>query len=168
MGLEFDGPNKIISLTTGTTGLDCKDLYSRWKDWVKDSGGSKFLEAFSIVGGEPIDVAASTYVATYLFLVNGWFIRPQEANHKLKVYNGVLLTQTGDDPFLQTIGTFNVLVQYSQPVQAQSVIVETGVSGLTEAESSQLAEISTVSTKSDGLSADLATKLTTSKFLALK
>ena len=168
MAYTFNGATKIISLTTGTTGLDVKDLYSRWKDWLKGGGGSAYLAAFTIVGGEPVDAAAGTYVATYVFLTNSWKVRPQEANHRLKVYNGILLTDTGEDPFVQTQGSYNVLVQYSQPVQAQSVVIETGVSGLTETESTQLAEISEVNLQTERLSADIATKLSLGKFLALK
>ena len=170
MNYSFDGETKIISLTSGTTGLDVKDLYSRWKEWIGDGEeqGSRFLQSFLIVGGEPIDESAGTYVATYVFLTNGWRIRPQEASHRLRVYNGILLTDTGEDPFVQTQGSYNVLVQYSQPVQAQSVVIETGVSGLTSEESEQLAEISEINVKADELSADLGEKLSTKKFLALK
>ena len=144
MGYSFNGVAKIISLTTGTTAMDVKDFYSRWKDWTKDSGGSKFLQAMSIVGGDPIDEANGIYVTSYIFLENGWKVRPYEGNHKLKVFNGVLLTSTGADPFLQTVGSYNVLVQYSQPVRAESIVIETGVSGLTAEESAQLSKTLTV------------------------
>lgn len=161
MGYEFDGPTKIISCSAGTTAMDVKDLYSRWKDWMLLSDNSKYLEAFSIVGGEPVDEDAGIYVTAYIFLSNGWRVRPDEADHKLKVSNGVLLTSTGDDPFIQTVGSYNVLVQYSQPVRTETVIVETGVSGLTEEESTQLELIETVDGKVDGV-------LTKKQFLALK
>ncbi len=148
MAYTFDGINCVIQLTAGTTELDVKDLYSRWKDWVQEEG-SKFGEAMESVGGDPVDVAQGIYVSTYIFLKNGWRIRPQENNHRLRVFNGILLTATGDDPFVPTQGYYNVLVQYSQPIATQSS--ETGVSGLTEEESQQLAKA-----------------LTVSKFLALK
>lgn len=137
MGYSFDGVAKVISLTGGTVILDVKDLFSRWKDWVQ-STGSKFLQAFTSVGGDPIDETQGIYVTSYLFLANGWRIRPQEANHKLNVKNGVLLTLEGEDPFLATQGSYNVLVLYSQPVRSESTIVETGVSGLTTEESVKL------------------------------
>ena len=41
MGYVFTGGStKIIQLTSGTTTLDLKDLYSRWKDWVITGGSS--------------------------------------------------------------------------------------------------------------------------------
>jgi len=153
MEFSFDGINKIITLTTGTTAVDVKDMYSRWKDWTRDEGGSKYVQAFSIVGGEPVDIAAGTYVTTYIFCINGWRIRPQEANHTLIVSNGVLLTDAGVDPFIPTIGTYNVQIKYSQPVRAEAVVVETGVSGLTVDESLDLDRASRA--------------MTTGKFLAL-
>lgn len=167
MSISFDGNNKIISYSVGTTAIDVKDLYSRWKDWVMASGGP-FLQGMSVVGGDPIDETAGIYVSTYVFLENGWFIRPAEESHTVKVYNGILLTATGDDPFVPTSGAYNVQIKYSQPVATQAVIVETGVSGLTEEESTQLAEIDVISTKTDGLSGDLGKKLSTGQFLALK
>lgn len=143
MGYQFNGTDKIIQLTGGTTELDIKDMYSRWKDWFKD-GGSEFLQTFSVVGGDPVDEANGIYVTSYFFLENGWRIRPQEANHKLRVFNGVLLTSDGENPFLQTQGYYNVLIQYSQPIKSESTVIETGVSGLTEEESNQLAKIKSV------------------------
>jgi hypothetical protein len=137
MAYTFDGVNKIVTLTAGTTGMDVRDFYSRWKDWVK-SEGSNYIQGCAIVGGDPIDETAGIYVATYVFLINGWKIRPQEANHTLKVYNGILVTDTGEDPFIPTLGYYNVQIKYAQPVQAQSVIIETGTSGLTQSESERL------------------------------
>jgi len=41
MGYEFTGGSaKIIQLTLGTTTLDLKDMYSRWKDWLIVSGST--------------------------------------------------------------------------------------------------------------------------------
>lgn len=120
MGYIFDGVNRIIHLTEGTTELDLKDLYSRWKDWVHSGEGAKFLHAFVVVGGEPVDETRQIYITSYFFLVNGWRIRPQEADHRLKVVNGVILTDIGDSPFIPTEGNYNVLVEYSQPVKTET------------------------------------------------
>ena len=120
MGYIFNGATKVITLTPGTTVLDVRDMYSRWKDWVI-SDGAKFFPVFTVVGGDPIDVDKGVYVTSYFFLIHGWRIKPQEANHKLNVVNGVLLTIEGADPFIQTSGSYNVLVLYSQPVRSETV-----------------------------------------------
>lgn len=129
MGYSFNGTTKIITLTAGTTTLPVKDMYSRWKDWIQTTG-SGYLQALSIVGGEPIDAGAGIYVTSYYFLENGWKIKPQEASHKLKVTEGVLVTSDGSDPFIQTTGSFNVMVQYSQPIKSETIST-TGGGGVT-------------------------------------
>lgn len=117
MGYAFDGANKIVSLSLGTTSVDLADLWSRWKDWLL-AGSAGYARAFDTVGGEPIDPSAGTLVPLYLFLLNGWKIRPQEANHTLAVTGGTLLVQGGGDPFVDTVGNYRVRVRYQQPVQA--------------------------------------------------
>lgn len=129
MGYSFDGETKIISLTAGTVILDVRDLYSRWKDWVL-STGMMYLEAFNVVGGEPVDIAQGIYVTSYFFLENGWKIRPQEATHKLSVRNGILATSDGSDPFLTTLGSYNVMIQYSQPIKSETISTGGGGGGV--------------------------------------
>lgn len=126
MAFIFDGPNKLIVLDAGTTSISVRDLYSRWKEWVATSDNSKFLQAFTSVGGDPIDVINGIYVTAYLFLQNGWRVRPQEADHSLNVNDGVLLTAEGDDPFVPPIGDYQVLVRYSQPVRTETVATNGG------------------------------------------
>jgi hypothetical protein len=129
MGYSFDGETKIITLTVGTVILDVRDLYSRWKDWVLDVG-MMYPSAFSVVGGEAVDVAQGIYVTSYFFLENGWKIRPQEATHKLSVRNGILAASDGSDPFLVTLGSYNVMIQYSQPIKSETVATGGGGGGI--------------------------------------
>lgn len=117
MGYAFDGANKIVSLTSGTTTLDLIDLWSRWKDWLRADHAGWPL-ALDTVGGETIDPGAGTRIPLYLFLRNGWRIRPQEASHTLTVKNGTLLVEGGGDPFVNTTGSYVVRINYQQPVQA--------------------------------------------------
>lgn len=124
MAITFDGPNKLIVLSTGTTALSVRDLWSRWADWVLTGDNSKYLPAMEQVGGQDIDLSAGTKIPIYLFLLNGWRLRPQEANHTLNVGDGVLLVSGGGDPFVNTLGSFVVRVNYQQPVQAISFSAE--------------------------------------------
>ena len=124
--LSFDGVTKVITITTVNT-LDVKDLWSRWVDWVLTSDNSKYLAAMSQVGGDDIDVSAGTSIPIYIYLLNGWKIKPREANHTLAVTNGILLVDGGGDPFINTTGSFTVRINYQQPVQ--SIGVATGGGG---------------------------------------
>lgn len=129
MGYIIDGTTRTITLTTGTTQVSVRDCWSRWVDWFLTSDNSKFLPAFEQVGGNDIDVSQGTKIPIYAFLVNGWKLRPQEANHTLTINDGILLVNGGGDPFLNTNGAYTVRINYQQPVQAISF--STGESGST-------------------------------------
>lgn len=126
MAYTFDGPNKRIILSAGTTEMGVRDLWSRWVDWVALSDNSKYLPAFSNLGGDDIDPGAGTKIPIYAFLLNGWKIKPQEANHTLAVTDGILLVDGGGDPFVNTTGSYIVRINYQQPVQAISFSTEDG------------------------------------------
>jgi len=137
--VTFDGPNKLMILKPGVTDVCITEcLYSPWKIWVQESDNAKYEQAFRIVGGEP--TTGSNSIAPYSFLLNGWRIRPQEANHTLTV-DGVVIVDGGGDPF-DTLGTYNVRINMITPLQAETV--ETGISGLTAEESQQLADITDI------------------------
>ena len=117
MAYIFDGAAKLIILSAGTTAVDLADLWSRYKEWLL-VGNAGYARALDTVGGEDIDASAGTKVPLYLFLLNGWKLRPQEANHTLTVSGGTLLFAGGGDPFVDTLGNYRVRIRYSQPVQA--------------------------------------------------
>jgi len=120
MGFIINGNTKTITLTAGTTQVSVRDVWSRWVDWFLTSDNSKFLPAFEQVGGNDIDIAQGTKIPIYAFLVNGWKLKPQEANHTLTIGDGILLVNGGGDPFLNTDGAYVVRINYQQPVQAIS------------------------------------------------
>lgn len=123
--ITFDPALKLAILSASTT-LDVVDLYSRWKDWVCTGNNSKYLPAMTTVGGEDIDPISGIKIPAYVFLINGWRVRPQESNHTLSVINGVLLVAGGGDPFVNTLGNYVVRVNYQQPVQAITVATAGG------------------------------------------
>jgi hypothetical protein len=120
MGYSINGITKTITLTTGTTTVSVRDLWSRWVDWFLTGDNSKFLPAFKSVGGDDIDALEGTKIPIYSFLENGWRIKPQESNHILSINDGILLVNGGGDPFINTIGAYTVRINYQQPVQAIS------------------------------------------------
>jgi len=140
--ITFDGVNKLIILSSGTTSLGVKDMYSRWKDWMIVSDNSKYQRAFKVVGGDP--TIGNNIITPYFFLLNGWKIRPQEANHTLAV-DGILLTDDSSDAFTNTLGTFRIGINQIVPIYTESVLMKTGVSGLTPEESARLMNTSTKS-----------------------
>jgi hypothetical protein len=117
--------------------MSVKDLWSRWVDWFVTSDNSKYQIAFEQVGGNDIDLTDGTAIPAYIFIKNGWRIRPQEADHTLKVSEGVLVVDGGGDPFVDTLGAYTVRLNYQQPVQAITIATGGGSSGPT---ASQIAD----------------------------
>ena len=67
--VSFDGVNRLIIAVSGTITLDTANIYSRWKEWVAIEDNSKFLNAFSVVGGDP--TVTGQFMTSYFFLENG-------------------------------------------------------------------------------------------------
>ena len=140
MGYSISGPNKVITLSAGTISVSVRDLWSRWVDWFLTGDNNKYLPAFINVGGDDIDIDVGTKIPIYAFLINGWKIKPQEANHTLTIIDGILLVYGGGDPFVNTTGNYIVRINYQQPVQA--ITVATGGGGsLTIQQATQLLEL---------------------------
>jgi hypothetical protein len=59
MGYSINGITKTITLTTGTTVVSVRDLWSRWVDWFLTDDNSKFLPAFKSVGGDDTNILFS-------------------------------------------------------------------------------------------------------------
>lgn len=108
MAYTFNGTTKRITLPSGMVTLDLIDLHSRWKDWVL-AENAECLLAFATVGGE------ITEIPLYLFMLNGWLIVPQSANHTLTVTNGILVGQGGADPFTDPAGAYKIRINRQTP-----------------------------------------------------
>lgn len=129
MAITFDAATKRIILDSAL--VDVKDIYSRWKDWVRLSDNAKYLPAFRAIGGDSL--GGGLYVSLYTFLINGWRVRPMESNHTL-IIEGNISVDGGGDPVVPTIGNYNVLVQYTVPERAQAIATSGGSGGASTAE----------------------------------
>jgi hypothetical protein len=107
MAATFDGDNLRIILSSGTTTVDVEaDLYSAWKEWVKQYDNAKYLQAFDTTGGDTI--TATENVAPFFFLRNdlGWRIRGPEEDATI-AFTGNLFGRDGTLPvFVPTLGGF--------------------------------------------------------------
>ncbi len=102
--VSFDGVNKIIQVTLAPSGgeveLDVKvDVYSDWKEWLLLSDNSKFAPAIRAVGGDPISGIQS--LGSTFFLINGWRIRPYEANHRFTLNGNLYTDPSGFSPVIE-------------------------------------------------------------------
>lgn len=122
----FDPISKLIILKPGVVAVDVGiDLYSDAKEeWLADSGLHKYKFPFRVVGGDTTE--GEQAIPGYFYLRYGWRVRPQEANHLL-VLSGILLVEGSGDPFVNTLGDYNVRVKYVLPLQAITVTAGSGV-----------------------------------------
>lgn len=118
-------------MDSGAVEYDVQGVYSIWKDNILLTNNAQYDFAFSIVGGNTISGVKS--IPFYTFQANGWKARPDEANHTLAVVGGVLVGESGADPFVDTLSPFTVRINYEQPVQAIAVSTSGG-GGATAAE----------------------------------
>ena len=109
MSFIFDGPAKLITLTSGTTTIDVAGMYSRWVDWISLSDNSKYLQAFRVVGGDAI--TDNKNLCLTFFIINGWRIRPQESNHRLTVVGNLYTDNPAISPFVPTVDDWNVVIE---------------------------------------------------------
>lgn len=122
MAITFDGATKRIILDS--TNVSAAQIWSRWVDWAATNG--QWLPAFRQVGGD--DLGSGLSIPPYFFLMNGWRVRPMESNHNL-VITGNLFVDGGGVPVVSTLGTFQVNVNYTVPVQAQGISTGGGGGG---------------------------------------
>ena len=128
MAITFDPINKRIILDSAY--VSAAQLYSRWKEWAKTGDNLKYEQAFYALGGDPL--GGGLFVASYFFLMNGWRIRPMEANHTLIIDGNIGVYGGGAQPVVPTLGNYNVLTQYTVPVQAQGVATNGGSTDITQ------------------------------------
>jgi len=128
--VTFDAATKRIICDAGNTSLSVPATYTEWVDWALTSTNLRYFRAFENQGGTVIDSGAGTSIPAYCYLVNSWRARPQEASHTLAVTDGILLVNGGGDPFVNTLGSYVVRINYQQPVQA--ITVSTGGGGGTD------------------------------------
>lgn len=116
MAITIDPANKRIILDSAS--VTAQAIYVAWVDWVALSDNMKYPPAFSSVGGD--DLGGGLFIPPYYFLLNGWRVRPMEANHNLTI-TGNLFVDGGGVPVVSTLGTYQINVNYTVPVQAQGI-----------------------------------------------
>lgn len=116
MAITFNASTKIIQLDSAS--VSAAEIWSRWVDWFCTGDNAKYLPAMQAVGGNQID--GSIYIPSYFYLLDGWRIRPMESSHNLEI-TGNIIVLGGGNPVTNTIGTYQVNVRFTVPVQAQLV-----------------------------------------------
>ena len=137
--VTFDGPNKLIIeiSVAGDNELDLVEVYSEAKFWMTQSDNIKFLQIFSVVGGDPITPTQN--LGSTFFLENGWRIRPAELDHKLTIVGNLFTREAGQSAFVPVLGAFTVNTE-----TRVSSLVDSSVSRLDLAQLLQFIFIDTI------------------------
>ncbi len=128
----FDPANKRIVLDSAS--VTATELYSRSADWLATSDKLKYGAVFRQVGGD--DLGGGLSIPPYFFLQGAWRVRPMEADHDLD-FVGNLFVEGGGNPFVRTLGPYQVNVRSTVPVQAQGI----STSGSTGPSASEIAAL---------------------------
>ena len=126
--IQFDPITKRIILDSSA--VTATEIYSRSCDWLALSDNVKYGAIFRQVGSD--DLGGGLSIPPYFFLQGDWRVRPMESSHNLTI-TGNLFVEGGGVPVVQTLGTYQVNVNYTVPVQAQGISTS-GSTGPTAAE----------------------------------
>lgn len=128
MAITFDPATQRIILDSAS--VTATELYSRWVDWAATGDNAKYGMVFRQVGSD--DLGGGLSIPPYYFLQGNWRVRPMESSHNLTI-TGNLFVDGGGVPVVSTLGTYQVNVNYTVPVQAQGIATGGG-GGATAAE----------------------------------
>ena len=126
MAITLNGSTRRIILDSAS--VSAAQIWSDWVDWHETN--QQWPLAFQLVGGNAL--GGGLFIPPYFFLMNGWRVRPMEASHNLTI-TGNLFVDGGGVPVVGTLGTYQVNVNYTVPVQAQG-IATSGSTGPTASE----------------------------------
>lgn len=120
--VTFDGPNKLILVNYGETELDFReDVYSNWKEWIKDPTlqNAQYEPAISVIGGDPLP--GDRALGTTFFLTNGWRMRTWEGDHELTV-TGNVFTEEGDSLFIKTLEGWTITINLNTSTLVETIL----------------------------------------------
>ena len=126
MAITLNGATRRIILDSAS--VSAAQIWSAWVDWHE--ANQQWPLAFQLVGGNAL--GGGLFIPPYFFLMNGWRVRPMEASHNLTI-TGNLFVDGGGVPVVGPLGTYQVNVNYTVPVQAQG-IATSGSTGPTASE----------------------------------
>lgn len=128
MAISFNGVTRTITLDASPS-VSATEIYSRWKDWQQLSDNTKFLPAFSVVGGDPISPDAALAVNVFVRNDLGWRIAPPEQDIDI-VITGNLYPSNPTLPWRGSpTGDFQTSINTETSVNAVVVTVDSGSGG---------------------------------------
>jgi len=125
--VTFDGDNLLILVNYGETDLNFReDIYSAWKEWIKDPNhiNALYPEAITVTGGDPLPGDRS--LGTTFFLENNWKIRTWEGDHELTV-TGNFFSRDGSSAFVPTVLPWTITINLNTSTLVETITPESNV-----------------------------------------
>ena len=131
-------------------------IYKAWKDWFVLSDNSKYLPAFDSAGGDPVG-ASNLDNVYFLQTLNGWSICPvtTELEVVIRISGNLFPDAVGAALFDYTYVAATGHTHMETTVSTSARQIETGVSGLTASEASQLAKLDSIIVEAGRVLADV-------------
>ena len=128
-GFDFD--DQRIDIDVGVVNIDVINLYTA----IKEAQASEVGIVYPQIGRGEGRTVLSGSISTFLTvsLLDNWEVNTLQTSGNLQVSGGNLVRADESDPFRD-----NPLITYINNLSQAGVVAETGVSGLTPAESIQL------------------------------
>lgn len=142
-----------LQILGGGSLFSIPQLYSEWKDEILLASNAQYDFAYEPVGGQ--NVGGVKFIPKYVFQANGWKVRPAEANAQIALADGIIVPESGS-PFVNTVGSFIVNIEYDAPVQA--IAVNTG--GVISPTAQQIRDAMTLAAVAVPVSGSIDSKLT--------
>jgi len=119
----FDGANLHITLPNIGSFNTQGDIYSAWKEWLRQGDNAKYPIAFETTGGD--DVGAGQTIAPYFFCRNdlGWRIKMPQDNGEIVVEGNLFPRDPNASLFEQSSG-YDAFLRLE--VSTRAVVVEVG------------------------------------------
>ena len=159
--ISVDGPGLCIDIICGVGETDVtvsvQDIYEAWKDWMLLSDNAKFTQAMSSAGGDPLGGGERLGAAFFIYASDGWRICPATTESAVRiVLAGNLFPDVPGTPIFSyddVVAGGHTHIEMRTSSLPSSI--ETGVSGLTASESSQLAKLDSIIVEAGRVLADI-------------
>ena len=115
-GISFDTDRLHIVLGTAKTSYSAAEIWTAWVDWHPSH--PQWPLAMAQKGGDAI--GGGLFSPLYFFMLNGWRVRPMEADHDLDI-TGNLAVEGGGRPVVRTLGAYQVNTFLIVPERAQGI-----------------------------------------------
>lgn len=152
--ITIDPLNNCIKLVCGVGETDvtftASNIYKAWKDWFVLSDNSKYLPAFDSAGGDPVGNSSLDNVY-FVKTSNNWVICPNttELDVIIRIAGNLFPDEVGSPLFDYSMSAGSTHIETTVSTSAR--LIETGVSGLTNEESTKLNAIPTAIQNADAV-----------------